>query len=349
LNSLLKHFKNLISRKIDDSAVKESSETDAKYRRVYPIDEIPEVWSWNDVNGRDYVPHHQSQGSCGSCWAFAAIRSMQAVLEIESDRPDWNPDLSEQDVLSCSGAGTCDGGNTGSAIGWLKSHGVVTEECWGYTATRLSCPLKPINCKYDVTKIEDFGEVPPTTTEIKKAILEHGPITATIINYNGNYHAINLWGWDQYGILPTGDIVASHTLYWMKAGINPYYSLYLDYPTGGEVLKKEDSITISWTSTDFVGNADIRYSTDGGETYPNQIASVPINQGSYEWTIPQIDADSIKIQINGINENNDYLYIPYDESEPIHIDDGGNDDPPNLFELLLELIIEFLKLIFKEG
>jgi hypothetical protein len=337
------------SKNIDESIIKTSSKNDAKYRRVYPIDEIPKEWNWNKVNGRDYVPPTQSQGECGSCWAFSAIRSMQAVLEIESDRPDWNPDLSEQDVLSCSGAGTCDGGNTGSAISWLKTNGVVTEECWPYTATRIPCPLKPIPCKFDVTKIADYGEVPASMTEMKQAIWEHGPITATVRNYNGNYHAINLWGFNEYGTLPTSSIVASHKLYWMEAGLDPYYSLFLDYPLGGEVFDKGDILTIAWTANDFVGNVEIRYSTDGGETFPTQIANVSVTVGSYDWAVPDINSNNVVIQINGISPDNEYLYIPYDESGTFRIgNDDDDDDNPGFFELLLKLIIEFFKWIFKK-
>src|SRR5262249_16371447 len=35
-----------------------------------------------------------------------------------------------------------------------------------------------------------------------------------------------------------------------------------------------------------VANVDIAYSTDGGATYPNVIASGVANSGSYPWTVP---------------------------------------------------------------
>ncbi len=56
-----------------------------------------------------------------------------------------NLDLAEQDVLSCSGAGDCDGGWAGLALDYITSTGVVDEGTFPYTATDQSCTIKGTN------------------------------------------------------------------------------------------------------------------------------------------------------------------------------------------------------------
>ena len=62
------------------------------------------------------------QGSCGSCWAFVAAAVMESQLLIEEQ---GNYDLSEQFILECSGAGTCDdGGISISALNFARHKGM---------------------------------------------------------------------------------------------------------------------------------------------------------------------------------------------------------------------------------
>ncbi len=52
------------------------------------------------------------------------------------------PDFSEQDLVSCSGAGDCaTGGSSAGALNYIMSTGVVTEDCFLYTALDDPCNL----------------------------------------------------------------------------------------------------------------------------------------------------------------------------------------------------------------
>jgi C1A family cysteine protease len=52
------------------------------------------------------------------------------------------PDFSEQDLLSCSGAGNCiTGGSSIGALNYIMNTGVVTESCFQYTASDDPCNL----------------------------------------------------------------------------------------------------------------------------------------------------------------------------------------------------------------
>ena len=59
-------------------------------------------------------------------------------------------------------------------------------------------------------------------------------------------------------------------------------------PAGGETWKAGSTHAITWTATDNVGvtAVDLAYSTDGGASYPNIIATGLANSGTYAWTVP---------------------------------------------------------------
>lgn len=76
----------------------------------------------------------RDQMSCGSCWAFSGVMTMQERFCLNSDE-QTKVVLSPQDSVSC------DKGNMGCNGGWLaktwayyKNTGVVDDDCFPYTS-----------------------------------------------------------------------------------------------------------------------------------------------------------------------------------------------------------------------
>ena len=69
-------------------------------------------------------------------------------------------------------------------------------------------------------------------------------------------------------------------------------------PVGGEDWKVASPHAITWTATDNVGvtTVDLAYSTDGGSTYPNAIATGLTNSGSYTWTVPNAPSATVRVR-----------------------------------------------------
>jgi len=104
-------------------------------------------------------------------------------------------DLSEQDALSCSGAGNCDGGWPGETLDYFQSTGVVDETCFAYSATDQSCSNK---CSSPDELIKISGKIsfgssshPKTDDTLKRMIIENGPISGGIRTL---LHAMTLVG-----------------------------------------------------------------------------------------------------------------------------------------------------------
>jgi hypothetical protein len=70
-------------------------------------------------------------------------------------------------------------------------------------------------------------------------------------------------------------------------------------PNGGETWKAGSTQSITWSAGDNVGVAtiDIAWSSDGGATYPNAIATGIANGGSYAWTVPNAPTTTARVRV----------------------------------------------------
>lgn len=154
-----------------------------------------EDWDWRDRHGKNWITGIRNQASCGSCWAFAATGATEAQVNLYFNQL-LNLDLSEQDILSCSGAGSCDGGQPGTALNYIAKTGMVDEAAFPYTATDQPCSNKN-NASEQLIKIAgrvDFATVdfPREEDALKKMIIRFGPLSGGILNWS---HAMTLVGW----------------------------------------------------------------------------------------------------------------------------------------------------------
>jgi hypothetical protein len=158
-----------------------------------------------------------NQGTCGSCWSFSALATLEGALA-RVNRTYW--DTSEQQVLDCAvnsdnqRAGNCAGGRYSRAFDWLVSHAVAQESAAPYAKREKKCDLStPRRFGAVAWGWVDPYAIMPSTEAIKKVLAEHGPVS-TGVNattlfqlYAGGVfdefapgdapnHAVNIVGWD---------------------------------------------------------------------------------------------------------------------------------------------------------
>jgi len=79
-------------------------------------------------------------------------------------------------------------------------------------------------------------------------------------------------------------------------------SLTVTSPNGGESWVRRSTHTITWTWTGTVGNVKIQYTMDAGSSWTTIISSTP-NDGSYQWTLPNVTSNKTQclVKIEAIN------------------------------------------------
>ena len=148
---------------------------------------LPLSLDWRNRHGKNYVTSVRNQGSCGSCWAFGVTAVVESSISAYFNNAS-KQDLSEQDLVSCSGAGSCSGGYISNSLSYIKSSGEALESCFSYTATNNLCTNKCTGWENNAWKISGYTAVPATDEAIKKAVYEHGPLVTAFDVYSDFYY-----------------------------------------------------------------------------------------------------------------------------------------------------------------
>ncbi len=77
----------------------------------------------------------------------------------------------------------------------------------------------------------------------------------------------------------------------------------VDSPNGGESWMGGEAKTIKWTTTGYVGNVKIEYSTDNGSNWSTVTSSTP-NFGFYHWKVPDISSSQCLVKIKEAADEN---------------------------------------------
>ncbi|KAI3930068.1 hypothetical protein MKW92_009967 [Papaver armeniacum] len=127
---------------------------------------LPEHVDWREQGA---VGDVKNQGSCGSCWAFSTIASVEAVNKIVTGDLI---SLSEQELVDCDSSYNhgCNGGLPDYAFQFMvENGGIDTEEDYPYNAKDNECDVNKKN-SHAVT-IDGFEDVPENDEKaLQKAV-----------------------------------------------------------------------------------------------------------------------------------------------------------------------------------
>ena len=174
--------------------------------------DLPDSFDWRNYLGRDWTTPVRNQDGCGACWAFATVGAFEAAINIALDSAEYDPDLSEQHLVSCAFSWWgCDGGNFAGSM--LLFTGVVDESCFPYAASDLPCDNKCADWEQRILfRSTGSSWIPNSIDQIKAAVYRH-PIYTTMDVYQdfnsysggvyehvwGSYrggHAVVIVGWN---------------------------------------------------------------------------------------------------------------------------------------------------------
>lgn len=144
------------------------------------VSAIPSQFDYRDYKGENWISPVKSQGVCNSCWAFASLGSMEALINIEKNDPTFNADLAEQHIVSnYSSAVRCSGGiNAGFT---MRSKGIVDEECFNYKSANSNMDDicgGPGSGEWSkrLSKIKEYSLTSSDHADIKEKLIEKGPL-----------------------------------------------------------------------------------------------------------------------------------------------------------------------------
>ncbi|MBN2185552.1 MAG: T9SS type A sorting domain-containing protein [Candidatus Krumholzibacteriota bacterium] len=243
----------------------------------------PSTWDWRDAG---IISSVKNQGACGSCWDFAAIGVLEALL-LQHQSIEY--DLSEQQILSCVTPGTgCSGGWYSWAWEYIKTTGVADESCMPYEAND-AVPCIDYLCE----KLATCGEwidVPNNVDAIKQAVMI-SPVATTFTAYGdfssyggGCYdhvdtspinHGVVIIGWDDAMCDGEGAWLIKNSwgpswgldgFFWIKYGACKVgYATQLLYYNPGDQITYERSVI-----EDPTGDND-------GKVDPGESISMPVD------------------------------------------------------------------------
>ena len=199
------------------------NESDGREELILPSHLLP-VWDWRNVGGQDWTTPVKNQGRCGSCWDFAAMGALESVIKIEENNSIFNPDLSEQYLLSCpSDSGGCSGWSAYYAYDYiLKNGGALPEDCFPYKANdNIPCSDKCSDWQNKLVPITGYDiKCHPGRDYMKYALTEYGPMVVCMAVYD-DFHSYKGGVYEHPGYEPTNDI--NHEVVLVGYNDNPGY------------------------------------------------------------------------------------------------------------------------------
>jgi len=145
----------------------------------------------------------RDQQRCGSCWAFSASEVLSDRVAIATKKA--SPVLSPEDMVSCDKSDMgCQGGMLPNAWEYLKETGIVSDQCFPYSAGTGEAPTCTKTCKDSETWASSKVKAKSAyaingVANMQKEIMNNGPVQVafkvykSFMSYKGGVYQRHFW------------------------------------------------------------------------------------------------------------------------------------------------------------
>jgi len=194
-----------------------------------PVGDAPASVDWRTDAGGKMVGPVKNQGSCGSCWAFSTIASVEGQV---ANATGTYVSLSEQNLVDCvknepvsydptTCCSGCQGGLMDNAFSYVvekQSGGVDTESSYKYKGSNGKCGFDKSNVGGTITGYKDVRAPSKTAAtaadeaNVKNAVATVGPLSIAVDASKGwqLYHSGIFSGKGLFGSCKSDPAKADH-------------------------------------------------------------------------------------------------------------------------------------------
>lgn len=147
-----------------------------------------------------WIPRRRYGQTQAECWAFTAQFTTEALINLYFNR-QINDELSVQDIISCSHAGTWDsGGSVKKALKYIAEEGIVGEDCFQFYPRQTIPCESPYKCKNpnEIVSISDRSEYFGGEDTIKMNLITKGALACRMKKWG---HDMSMVG---FGVVKAG-------------------------------------------------------------------------------------------------------------------------------------------------
>jgi len=274
-------------------------------------------FDWRKRHGKNWMTPVKHQGNSNCCFLFACVGAVEALTNLYYNQK-LDSILSEQELISCSGLPNPYNNGTPSdmnemPLNYLVNHGICDSVSYPFVDSPNQQCLSMFVTPYEQIRISGYNEVDRDENEIKKALINHGPLVSGIRSIAWMNHSMVLVG---YGVLQAGDTIYHHLGYNYDTHSyfhDKYLTIEEDNPHIGRtymIYKSSYGLTDNDTNLGYMYVIHNNYNTSLTRTFYLETPIISLNHSSEDVILDDADGDGYYFWGLGPKPSNCPSWIP---------------------------------------